>query len=98
MKEPHRLFARGLGFALLLLLAGSNLGAQQPATGTLRGQIKDEFGGVIVGANVSVVDAAGRDKNTTSDSDGTFTMTGLAPGTYIVRVVAPGDREAAAAR
>ncbi len=88
MKVPQRIVGRAFGFVLLLLFAVSNVNAQ--TTGTLRGQIKDELGAVIVGATVSAVDANGLAKNTTSDADGNFALGGLVPGNYIVRVVAPG--------
>jgi hypothetical protein len=64
--------------------------AQQSATGTLRGQITDEFGGVIVGATVSVVDPNGTEKTVQTDGEGNYTVTGLAPGRYIVRALAGG--------
>ncbi len=89
MRVPPSIFRRGLCFALLLLFTVSNASAQQRA-GTLRGQIKDEFGGVIVGATVNATDANGLAKNTTTDAEGNFTLGGLVPGKYVVRVVAPG--------
>ncbi|HEX8475102.1 MAG TPA: carboxypeptidase regulatory-like domain-containing protein [Pyrinomonadaceae bacterium] len=85
---------RGISFLLILALCAPSLLAttspQQQATGGLRGQVTDEFGGVIVGANVSVVDANGVEKSDTTDADGNFSINGLAPGRYIVRVVAGG--------
>ena len=50
----------------------------------------DELGGVIVGANVVVVDAAGVEKTTTTNQDGNFVVSGLAPGKYTLRVNASG--------
>ena len=90
MKVSLKNFGRGLCFVLMLALGVSGVSAQQSANGTLRGQISDEFGGVIVGANVTVVDAAGKQRTATSDSDGNFAVAGLAPGKYIVRAVAVG--------
>jgi len=90
MKVSLENFGRGLCFVLMLALGVSNVSAQQSATGTLRGQISDEFGGVIVGANVTVVDAEGKQKAATTDSDGNFAVAALAPGKYIVRVIAVG--------
>src|SRR5437016_3665894 len=74
---------------LAFLLTGLPVFGQQPAT--LRGRITDEFGGVIVGASVAVVDAAGVEKKTAkTNGDGLFTIAGLAPGKYTVRATAAG--------
>jgi len=72
----------------LILCVGASF-AQQ-AGGTLRGQIKDEFGGVIVGAVVVAVDARGAEKTATANEEGIYTLRGLTPGTYTVRVQAAG--------
>jgi uncharacterized membrane protein YgcG len=90
MKVSLKNFGRGLCFVLMLALGVSGVSAQQSANGSLRGQISDEFGGVIVGATVTVVDAAGKQRTATTDSDGGFAVAGLAPGKYIVRAVAVG--------
>lgn len=58
-------------------------------TGGLRGQVVDELGQVVVGATVIAVDSAGKEKNGISNNSGEFTINGLAPGKYIVRVTAP---------
>jgi hypothetical protein len=63
--------------------------AQRP-TGILKGQVSDEFGGVIVGATVTAIDSTGATKTATTTGEGTFAFTGLAPGNYTVRVAAPG--------
>ena len=60
------------------------------ATGSIRGQISDEFGGVIVGATVTAVDAKGSEKTVKTNGDGAFAINGLAPGKYTVRAVAEG--------
>ncbi len=60
------------------------------ATGSIRGQISDEFGGVIVGATVTAVDAKGAEKTARTNGDGAFAINGLAPGKYTVRAAAEG--------
>jgi hypothetical protein len=83
--------ATGRGACLLLLVALCAAGAwARQATGSLRGQLADEFGGVIVGATVTATDSAGKAKTVASDADGNFSLAGLAPGKYILRAVAPG--------
>jgi hypothetical protein len=60
---------------------------QQP--GSLGGQVQDTLGAVVVGATVTVVSADAKEKTATSNQRGEFSVTGLAPGRYTVRVKAP---------
>jgi hypothetical protein len=66
--------------------------AQTPAaTATLRGHIADPTGALIPGAKVTVLNAAGKQVATaTSDSGGVYSIPGLAPGGYIVKVAVDG--------
>jgi hypothetical protein len=57
---------------------------------SLRGLITDEFGAAIVGASVTLTDASGAPKTATTNADGTYSFTGLAPGKYKVHGVAAG--------
>ena len=75
--------------SLFLILAATLVAAQQ-ARGTLRGSITDELGAVIVGANVTLTDANGAQKKTTTNGEGVYNFTGLAPGKYMVQAVAQG--------
>lgn len=70
--------------ALSLVLCISGVAAQQQ-TGTLRGQLKDVLGGVIVSATVSVIDANGVEKSAPTDGEGRYVVSSLVPGNYIVR-------------
>ena len=70
---------------LIFTLIGSTF-AQ--TTGSLTGQVVDELGQIVVGANVIAVDAAGKEKTVISNGSGNFTINGLAPGKYTVRVTA----------
>src|SRR5205085_1027404 len=90
MKVSPKIIVRSLCLVLVVALASVVASAQQSATGSLRGQIMDEFGGVIVGATVTALDASGKERTATTDNDGNFTIAGLAPGKYILRAVAPG--------
>lgn len=75
-------------FSILLLCVKPSL-TQQPAL-TLRGQIKDQLGAVIVGATVTATNGAGEAKSTKTNNEGVFVISGLAPGSYIVRAEAAG--------
>ncbi|MDQ3063385.1 MAG: carboxypeptidase-like regulatory domain-containing protein, partial [Acidobacteriota bacterium] len=72
---------------LVTLVINSAIFAQ--ATGSLRGQVADSLGAVIVGATATAVDANGKEKSSITNQQGEFTIGGLAPGNYIVRVTAP---------
>jgi hypothetical protein len=74
---------------LILLLCSSTALAQQ-GTGGLKGRVADENGGVIVGATVTATDANGTTKTATTNGEGAFNLTGLAPGKYTVRIAAQG--------
>ncbi|HEX8634825.1 MAG TPA: carboxypeptidase regulatory-like domain-containing protein [Pyrinomonadaceae bacterium] len=79
---------RGLNLLLAFALTASFVAAQ--GTGSLRGTITDEFGGIVVGATVTLVDAAGAEKTATTNDDGLYTFNNLAPGTYTVRATTTG--------
>ena len=73
-------------FAIITLSINSAVYAQ--ATGSLTGQVVDTLGASIVGAAVTAVSADKKEKTATSNKQGEFSITGLAPGNYIVRVSA----------
>ncbi|HWN09857.1 MAG TPA: carboxypeptidase regulatory-like domain-containing protein [Pyrinomonadaceae bacterium] len=78
-----------LGVALIVILSFISVLAQQ-SRGTLRGVIKDEFGATIVGATVTITDAAGVKKDATTNNDGAYVFNGLAPGKYSLTAAAAG--------
>ena len=89
MKASLKAVGRGLGLLLAAVLC-AGVGLAQQAAGTLRGQVSDEFGGVIVGATVTVTDSGGKSKNTVTGSDGAFSVAGLVPGRHSIRVFSTG--------
>src|ERR1051325_4195731 len=74
---------------IFVLLFSVTLAAQQ-ARGTLRGLITDELGAAIVGASVTLTDATGVQKKTTTNNEGVYTFAGLSLGSYKLQAVAPG--------
>jgi hypothetical protein len=88
-----RVGARALGAALLLLLAGAPAAAQVD-TGTILGTVKDQSGGVLPGATVSIThEGQGFTLSTVTREDGTFIITPVRTGAYTVRVEFPGFRK-----
>ena len=81
---------RVLACVFVLFLSGAPAPAAQQSLGTLRGQVADELGGVIVGATVTATDAAGVSKSATTDEQGRYVFSALAPGRYTVRVAQAG--------
>ena len=90
MKYARRL-PRSLSVPVVLLLLSLALPVSaQQARGNLRGLITDELGAAIVGANVTLTDATGVQKKTTTNAEGVYTFAGLAPGSYKLQAIAPG--------
>ncbi len=81
---------RRLSVLVLLVLSCSLSAEAQQSSGTLRGQVADEFGGLIVGATVTVADQNGVEKTTTTDASGNYAFPSLPPGRYTLRATAPG--------
>jgi hypothetical protein len=60
-------------------------------TATVRGQVADPSGALIPGATITIATPAGKVvANTTADSAGAYQVTGLTPGSYVVRASYPG--------
>ena len=72
----------------LALALGLSPAAFAQGTGSIGGQVQDTLGAVVVGATVTVVAADGKEKTATSNPRGEYSVTGLAPGTYTVKVKA----------
>jgi hypothetical protein len=78
------------------LLAITFLGAllhpaiAQQSAGSMRGQVTDELGALVVGAKVTLIAATGAQKTTGTGADGIFNFNSLTPGRYTVRVGAAG--------
>src|SRR6185369_607020 len=78
-----------LGGVCLLSLCFQIAVAQQ-RTGSLRGQVSDELGALVVGAAVTLIAADGTQKTTVTNAEGTYTFNSIAPGQYAIRVASPG--------
>lgn len=91
MRSTHR---RTLQFATLLLpcLIG-NLFAQ--TLGTVTGEVKDSSGAAVVGAAITVRNAATNGiRNATTNEEGIYTIPALVPGIYDVKVEKQGFKGA----
>src|SRR6266550_2263761 len=74
-----------LGVALLLLLVSANLHAQ--AVSRINGEVTDEAGAVVPDAKVTVTNVdTNVSQTTTTTSAGTYLVTDLIPGTYVVKI------------
>src|SRR5215216_1975338 len=78
-----------LSLVCLLMGFGGSAVAQQ-RTGSLRGQVSDELGALVVGATVTLTAADGTQKTAVTNAEGTYTFNSLAPGQYTIRVASPG--------
>src|SRR5215210_8544179 len=58
-------------------------------TASLRGQVTDQNGAVVTGAQVTVRGAAGLAKTAATDGGGSYVIAGLPPGEYSVEAAAP---------
>ena len=77
--------------ALLLISLSSISYSQQVATATMTGRVVDHNGAVIAGAQISVTNiATSARRETTTNDDGLYVLSGLVPGDYTVRVQAVG--------
>ncbi len=80
--------------AVLLVLLGTLAGAAWAQTeknsGSLRGQVTDPSGAVVVGAAVSVTAPNGQVQHSVSDKQGNYAVHGVPAGTVTVDVKAPG--------
>src|ERR1700687_587509 len=83
-----------LPFVFLLLPSLSSL-AQSQTTGRIAGTVRDQKGAVIVGAEVMAVSkATGDERRANTDKEGNYAVPILPPGTYRVKVTAPGFNSA----
>ena len=87
MRRTGKIAMRYLYVIIVLIMVADTMAAGQD-TGTLRGRVTDEIGGVIVGATVSLLDWKGSQKVATTNNEGGFVFSGLAPGKYSIRVTA----------
>jgi hypothetical protein len=89
MRELSRGARRVLVLTLAVLCFLVSASAQQ-SSATLRGKVVDELGGIIIGATVTATDAAGVAKTATTDEQGNYVFSSLAPGRYTIRVAQEG--------
>ena len=62
----------------------------QPGNGSIKGTVTDQLGALVVNAEITVRDRSGKERTTTSNTDGNYELKTLPAGNYDVRVVATG--------
>src|SRR6267142_1223997 len=77
-------------FVSFVLVAAFATSVFAQGRASLRGLITDEFGAAIVGATVTLTDAAGAKNTATTNADGTYSFTGLTPGKFTIHAIAKG--------
>ena len=74
-----------LSFLFALLLALPTLALAQSLTGSIQGVVKDEQGGALPGANVTLSGGKGV-RTAVSDAAGSYRFPALDPGAYSVTI------------
>ena len=82
---------RKRALTLLFLLFSSSGILAQIATGGITGTVHDQTGAVVPNAKITLTnDATGVATSTVSTSTGTYSLTGVMPGSYTLQGEAPG--------
>ena len=76
-------------WSVILLCCALAAGAQ-PATGRVLGTVTDQTGAVIPSSTVTLTNASGVSRSTTSNGNGAYAIEGVAPGSYSVSATAEG--------
>jgi hypothetical protein len=80
-----------LAIAAAFIVSVSPVLAQTSSTGALTGTVTDPSGAIIAGASVAAVDTGtGAERDTTTNSNGSYKFALLPPGTYNVKFAASG--------
>src|SRR6266581_1041563 len=82
---------RFLSFAVAALLIGVP-DAAHAQNGRIRGTVRDAHNVPMAGATVRVMGGAAAARRTTTDAEGAYAFTNVAPGTYTVSAALPGVR------
>jgi len=75
----------------LFLFLLASFAAYAQGTGSITGVVRDNTGAVVPGAQVTVTNTGqGTQYKTTTNSDGTYLVAALSPGSYNIEITAPG--------
>lgn len=77
-------------FILIFLALALLCSASAQSVGSLKGQVTDPSGAVIVSATITVKSASGQTFTAVSNAQGTYELKGLAPGLYSLTATAKG--------
>lgn len=80
-----------VGFLFLAMVVSATLAMAQSATGTITGQVTDQQGATIAGAEIRLVEPATSSVRTAAtNSTGRYTFANIAPGSYNLTVTKEG--------
>ena len=78
-------------FPLVLLLLLSSAAAAQTHRGSIRGTVTDPNKAVIAGASLTLSSReTNEQRNVVTNASGEYTISSLLPGSYLLKVAAPG--------
>ena len=88
-----RLITRCVSGVLVLLLSASLASAQAVSTAQIHGTVRDASGGALPGVTVTATQTAtGLKRETTTDDNGSYVLTSLPVGPYLIDAVLQGFR------
>ena len=73
-----------------ILLAATPTILSQPSTGSIKGTVTDQLGGLVTSATVVLKSGKLAGKTTSTDADGNYEFRGLPPGKYDLTITAAG--------
>src|SRR4051812_2858639 len=79
---------------LLAAVLGIGAWAQSQRGGSVQGSVKDDTGGIIPGAAITLSNESGTVQTTKTGSDGTYVLRGIPAGTYSVSASYKGLQQA----